>query len=566
MKITDRNHNHDHSTTANTTLTSIGVKRSHRKNKNHNNILLRLLSALTYPASSSSSFLLFFLIVAAILFGLWNIYKCHIWIHRSHNNNGDVIGSMISKISKNSTSRTRNGTITVIINETNPVSPVSNNNNNNDYKAEVVIVTKIHGIHQWGLLEQSQCLFHHAYNNETLYDVVVFTTEPIPGSNIQSLQNLLSSSVVNVNLNVVVDNLGSLQKEIDALPVKQKTTFHRKCIDEYYRRRNNSNNSNNTNTSASITAIDVDDDDDDDDDDTIIQNLTWFSDCGDGRLAYNWQSEFRSRRLWTHPSIIKYRYMVWIDSDVFATKIIPSKSKSKDNDDDPVQIVIKNDLVLLFDNFPQGFTRKLGERISDGFLFDDDNDNDNDNKRVRIKAKQRKKHKKRLCRLRLTPEGIFESTFENVATTTEQVNDGENNNNRTTKSNSSSSSNNNDCDWNNTRIGGVHGFFHITDLNFYRQPKVLHGINTLFGDCFLCRFPDDQLAVSIPAAMYQPSKSWDIQKIPYSDISLGLYHNYRLDGKNENKTGMGFKQLWRTKKLRQGMKGARGVCPVTEKG
>ena len=40
--------------------------------------------------------------------------------------------------------------------------------------------------------------------------------------------------------------------------------------------------------------------------------------------------------------------------------------------------------------------------------------------------------------------------------------------------------------------------------------------------------------------MYQPSKSWDIQqKIPYSNTSLGLYHNYRLDGKNENKTGMG---------------------------
>ena len=82
---------------------------------------------------------------------------------------------------------------------------------------------------------------------------------------------------------------------------------------------------------------------------------------------------------------------------------------------------------------------------------------------------------------------------------------------------------------------------------------------------FLCCFPDDQLAVSIPAAMYQPLKSWDIQKIPYSNTSLRLYHNYRLDGKNENKTWMGFNQLWRTKILPQGMKGTGEVCPITEK-
>ena len=91
-------------------------------------------------------------------------------------------------------SRTRNGTITVI----NKENPINNNNNDNDdntdyntdYKAEVIIVTKI----QLGLLEKSQCVFHYEYNNETLYDAVVLTTEPIPKSNIQSLlQTLLSS-------------------------------------------------------------------------------------------------------------------------------------------------------------------------------------------------------------------------------------------------------------------------------------------------------------------------------------------------------------------------------------
>ena len=47
------------------------------------------------------------------------------------------------------------------------------------------------------------------------------------------------------------------------------------------------------------------------------------------------------------------------------------------------KIVIKNDLVLLSNNFPQGSTGKLGEM------------------------------KERLYRLRFTPEGIFKSTFEN---------------------------------------------------------------------------------------------------------------------------------------------------------
>lgn len=43
----------------------------------------------------------------------------------------------------------------------------------------VVIATKIHGPHQWEILEQSFCLLHHAYNHKVLYDIVVFTAEPL---------------------------------------------------------------------------------------------------------------------------------------------------------------------------------------------------------------------------------------------------------------------------------------------------------------------------------------------------------------------------------------------------
>jgi len=114
---------------------------------------------------------------------------------------------------------------------------------------------------------------------------------------------------------------------------------------------------------------------------------------------------------------------------------------------------------------------------------------------------------------------------------------------------------------NRARIRSVHGFFHITNLDFYRNPEVIDGIEQLLGDCFLCRTPDDQLIVTIPAAILAPARSWDMRR---KGIKLDVFHNLRLDGKDSEKT-MGFKQLWKLKRLRQAMKDARGVCPVTER-
>ena len=89
----------------------------------------------------------------------------------------------------------------------------------------------------------------------------------------------------------------------------------------------------------------------------------------------------------------------------------------------------------------------------------------------------------------------------------------------------------------------------------------MKGIETLFGDCFLCRFPDDQLSVTIPAAILAPERAWDMRR---NGVKLDVFHNLRLDGKDSEKT-MGFKQLWKLKRTRQAMKEARGVCPITEK-
>ncbi|KAG7359461.1 hypothetical protein IV203_034559 [Nitzschia inconspicua] len=341
----------------------------------------------------------------------------------------------------------------------------------------VAIVTKIHGPHQWGLLQQSLCLLHFAYNNKVVYDIVVFTAEPIPQKMLESLRSLISP----VNVTIALDNRG-LKEEIKALSPSRYKAFLDDC------RHHNQNTTN----GAKYW-----------DDQAIIQNLTWFSDCGNGRLAYNWQAEFRSRHIWHHPALEKYKWMMWMDTDGFCTKPW---------DRDPVAIAIENNLVIFFDNYHGGGSRKLPVAIANGFGVS-------------------------LCQSRLTAQGQLESKLGTIEDAT--INEF--------------------C--NNSRIEAIHGFFYITSLDFYRNQSVLAGIEALFGDCFLCRFPDDQLSVTIPAAILAPNRSWDMRR---NEVRLEIYHNFRLDGRDEERT-MGFKQLWKLKRLRQSMKEARDVCPVTER-
>jgi hypothetical protein len=340
----------------------------------------------------------------------------------------------------------------------------------------VVIVTKIHGPHQWGLLQQSLCLLHFAYNKKPLYDIVIFTAEPIESEMVESLRPLVAPAVITV----VLDNSG-LQQEIEALSPPRYQAFINRC-------KNYMENTNNI-TFASEKAL--------------IQNLTWFSDCGDGRLAYNWQAEFRSWHIWQHPALSQYKWMLWIDTDVFCTK--PWES-------DPVVMAIQNDLVILFDNYPGGGSRALAVPIAQAFGVS-------------------------LCHLRLSSVGQLESKL----------------------GSKQDAFDNGPC--NSTRIEAIHGFMHITNMDFYRSPEVLQGIESLFGECFLCRFPDDQMGVTIPAAILAPEKAWDMRR---NGAKLDVFHNLRLDGRDREKT-MGFKQLWKLKKTRQAMKDARGVCPITEK-
>jgi len=324
---------------------------------------------------------------------------------------------------------------------------------------KVVIVTKIHGPHQWKLVLQSMCLLHFAYNNKVLYDIIIFTTEPIPETDIESLRKTLAD----VNVNVVVDNKG-LQEEIAALSPARYENFMGKC---------------------NVTSP---------------TSLTWFSKCDDGvRLAYNWQAEFRSIHLWHHPSLAQYKYMMWLDTDGFCTKEWAN---------DPMEYFIKNDGVIMFDHFPQANSKYwIQSRIYDAF-------------------------NSTICRLKLSKE---------TGNLVPELGDGKHCRER--------------------GIPNIHGFFHITNLDFYRSQPVIGGLKTVHGDCFLCRFPDDQLAVTVPAAILAPERSWEMRS---KGFKLDVFHNFMLDGIDYVKPSR-FVNYWKTVvKPKLSSTDSIHTCPITE--
>jgi len=289
--------------------------------------------------------------------------------------------------------------------------------------------------------------------------MVVFTANPLDEEEIQEWRDIVAPA----KLTVVMDNMG-FQEEIAALPPSAYNLFLERC---------------------NIT------------DPAEVKNLTWWSHCrepgetegGGGRLAYNWQAEFRSTRIWTHPALADYKYMLWMDADAFC---------SKPWEKDPIGYFIENKGVIMFDHFPQGSERKLANirRILDGF-------------------------NQTVCDVQLNELGHLERNLVDKEGF-ERHREGKNPN----------------CQMSSVRM--IHGFMHITDLDFYRQPKVINGLKTLLGDCFACRTPDDQLAVTLPAVMYAPEKSWDMRK---HGFTLKVVHNFHMDGQEKPKPP-GFVKYW----------------------
>ena len=227
------------------------------------------------------------------------------------------------------------------------------------------------------------------------------------------------------------------------------------------------------------------------------ENITWGTYCSDNRLSYNWQAEFRSLHIWRHPALEGYRTMLWIDADGFATKVW---------EQDPVARFVQNDLVILFDNFPRGST------TSGTPVFQD-----------RI----RKSFNKTICYNKVR-DGHLKTHLGGK----------------------------DDCRKSSVRM--IHGFFHITNLDWFRQDVVMNFFENWIGDCFLCREFDDQGAVTIPPSVLAPNRAWDMYE---NGIQLDVFHNRLLDGKRARDKGL-FKRYWESH-VKHNLTNADGVCRIT---
>lgn len=97
------------------------------------------------------------------------------------------------------------------------------------------------------------------------------------------------------------------------------------------------------------------------------------------------------------------------------------------------------------------------------------------------------------------------------------------------------------CLGKSVRIKQVHGFFHVSDLDFYRSEPVKHWSRVFIGDTKFSRFYDDQIAVTVPAAVLAGNRSWDMRR---HGVRLDVFHNFLLDGYRERAVG-GFVKYWK---------------------
>jgi hypothetical protein len=321
----------------------------------------------------------------------------------------------------------------------------------------VVIASTIHGYPaEYGLVNQALCLLTKAYNDRMEYDVIVFTTIPVSDEAVE----MWRASVYPANFRVITDE-DTLLEKIDKLTEHQQNVLLERC------------------------------------DLNTTDQFVWGIRCRDHKslmpLAYTWMSEWRSKQIWSVPELKPYKYMLWMDADGFCTETWKQ---------DPVAAMIRNDLLLLFDNWPQGSNNvpELHEKIHTAYGKD-------------------------VCSLKIE-DGHFISDVREK------------------------------CEG-SARLGLVHGFFHITNLDFYRSESGLAWANSLIGDTKFRRQWDDQIAVTVPPAVVNPERAWWMGK---KGIDLMVYHNGNIDGWR-GKVG-GFKKYFRENGEAK-FPEAFGICKIT---
>lgn len=111
-------------------------------------------------------------------------------------------------------------------------------------------------------------------------------------------------------------------------------------------------------------------------------------------------------------------------------------------------------------------------------------------------------------------------------------------------------------------VSQIHGFMHMTDLDFFRSKEVLNWARILIGDEFLSRRFDDQLAVTAPAVVLAPERSWEMRA---NGVKLNVFHNGLLDGQ-EKAPAFNFRAFWNDRGGSDLMPGAKETCDVTANG
>ena len=185
------------------------------------------------------------------------------------------------------------------------------NPNTKDFDLSIpgVVVTKIQGSSHLRALKQMLCLFTKAYNDRANRDIIVFTSEELELKEIEQLKEIVSPA----KLIVEVDNPG-LHTMVDKLSSKQKTHLFERCK---------------VNSTSELTWY------------TKCTEVTSYSALKGERIAYNWQAEFRALWMWTRPVLAPYKYLMWMDSDVFCTRIW---------NQDPIARMERHDLALVRHN------------------------------------------------------------------------------------------------------------------------------------------------------------------------------------------------------------------------
>jgi hypothetical protein len=285
-----------------------------------------------------------------------------------------------------------------------------------------------------------------AYNSRLQYDILIFVTVPLPPKEIQTLRDIVHPA----HLQIENDPFPTVQEHLHAMTANQRELLLEQC-----------RGVNETNP------------------------LQWWTRCCELNsrnpcmpLRYNWQADFRSKHMWRSPTLGKYRYMMWLDSDAFATRMWRK---------DPVAFFIRNRLKMLFANFPQGKTEGMD-----------------------IVDKVYQAYGESICTVQVV-DGHLEAVVrrDGVAVCEQEP-----------------------------HVPQIHGFFYILDLDFYRSPENMHWYDIMIGDAKFSRKWDDQFAVTIPAAMRAPNESWSMVT---HGFELNMYHNSNFDGNKQRRfTGGGY--------------------------